>query len=125
MDSSDTPRTRGSLIAGTILLVVGALFLLNNFDFIYLGPAIEFWPLIIVAIGVSRFLTAEHPYQRRKAGWWILIGLWLLISTAHLFGFSFHNSWPLLLIVLGINSILKALDPRSSSGNSKGYYYAN
>ena len=124
MDSFDSPRFRGSLIAGTILLAVGLLFLLNNFDFIYLGPIKNFWPLIVIAIGVTKFLTAEHPVERRKGGWWMLIGLWLLVSTVHLYGFSFHNSWPLLLIVLGINSIWKALDPKSDSSNSKGYHYA-
>ena len=125
MDSFDSPRVRGSLIAGTILLVVGLLFLLNNFDFIYLGPVTHFWPLIIIAIGVTKLLTAEHPTERRKGGWWMLVGLWLLVSTTHLYGFSFHNSWPLLLIVLGINSIWKALDPKSDCSNSKGYHYAN
>jgi len=125
MDSFDSPRFRGSLIVGTILLVVGSLFLLNNFDFIYLGPIKHYWPLVIVAIGVTKFLTAEHPAERRRGGWWMMIGLWLLISTLHLYGFSFHNSWPILLIVLGINSIWKALDPKSDRSNSKGYHYAN
>jgi hypothetical protein len=125
MDSFDSPRIRGSLIAGTILLAVGFLFLLNNFDFLELGPVTHFWPLIIIAVGVSKFLTAEHPVERRKGAWWMMIGLWFLISTLHLYGFSFHNSWPILLIVLGINSIWRALDPQSTCRHSKGYHYAN
>jgi len=125
MDYVDSPRFRGSLIAGTILLVVGMLFLLHNFDFIYLGPISHYWPLIIIAIGVTKFLTAEHAAERRRGGWWMMIGLWLLISTLHLFGFSFHNSWPILLIVVGINSIWRSLDPESTRRHSKGYHYAN
>lgn len=125
MDSVDTPRYRGSLVAGSILLVVGLLFLLNNFDFFYIGPVSHFWPLIIIAVGVTKFLAADHPADRRRGGWWMMIGAWLLISTLHLYGFSFHNSWPILLIVLGINSIWRALEPRSTSRHSKGYYYAN
>jgi hypothetical protein len=125
MESVDTPRFRGSLVAGTILLVVGMLFLFNNFDLIYLGPVSHFWPLIIVAIGITKLLTADHPADRRRGGWWLMIGLWLLISTLHLYGFSFHNSWPILLIVLGINSIWKALDPQPDHRQSKGYDYAN
>jgi hypothetical protein len=124
MESVDTPRFRGSLVAGTILLVVGLLFLFNNFDFIELGPISHFWPLIIIAIGITKFLDADHPADRRRGGWWVMIGLWLLISTLHWYGFSFHNSWPILLIVLGINSIWRALDPQSTSHSSKGYHYA-
>jgi hypothetical protein len=125
MDSMDTPRFRGSAVAGTILLVVGLLFLFNNFDLIYLGPISHFWPLIIIAIGITKLLNADHPVERRKGGWWVMIGLWFLISTLHLFGFSFHNSWPILLIVLGINSIWRALDPQSTCRHSRGYHYAN
>ena len=125
MDSFDSPRLRGSLIAGTILLAVGFLFLLGNFDFFELGPVSHFWPLIIIAIGVTKFLTAEHPVDRRRGAWWMMIGLWFLISTLHLYGFSFHNSWPILLIVLGINSLWRALDPQSTCRHSKGYHYAN
>ena len=125
MDSFDSPRIRGSLIAGTILLAVGLLFLFNNFDFIEFGPVTHFWPLIIIAIGVTKFLTAEHPAERRRGGWWMMIGLWFLISTLHLYGFSFHNSWPILLIILGINSLWRALDPQSACRHSKGYHYAN
>jgi hypothetical protein len=125
MDSFDSPRFRGSLVAGTILLAVGFIFLLNNFDFIYLGPVTHFWPLIIIAIGITKFFTADHPAEYRKGAWWVMMGFWFLISTLHLFGFSFHNSWPILLIVLGINSLWRALDPQSACRHPKGYHYAN
>jgi hypothetical protein len=125
MHSFDSPRFRGSLIAGSILLAVGFLFLFNNFELIDLGPVTHFWPLIVIAIGVTKFFTAEHPSERRRGGWWIMIGLWLLISTAHMFDFSFHKSWPLLLIVMGINSLWRALDPQSATRNTKEYHYVN
>ena len=125
MDSYNTPRFRGSVVAGTILLAVGMLFLLNNLDFIYIGPVGHYWPLIIVAIGVTKFLAADHPADRRQGGWWVFIGLWLLVSTTYMYGLNFHNSWPILLIILGLNSLWKALVPQSDCRHPKGYHYAN
>ncbi|HET7153102.1 MAG TPA: DUF5668 domain-containing protein [Candidatus Kapabacteria bacterium] len=51
-------RHRGNLTGGLILIVIGLLFLLNNlipeFDF---G---KYWPLILVAIGVSMLLGRKE-----------------------------------------------------------------
>jgi uncharacterized membrane protein YccC len=125
MDEHTSPRLRGSLIAGALLLITGFLFLLSNFDVIGLGPLSHYWPMIIIAIGTTKIFTAEDAVERRKGSWWILIGCWLLVSTVHVFGLSFHNSWPLLLIILGVNSIWKALQPQSEERCQKGCHYAN
>jgi len=43
-------RDRGSVIGGLVLIVLGALFLLDNFLDIRFG---DLWPLILVAVGVG------------------------------------------------------------------------
>lgn len=44
------PNSRkGGVIAGWILVILGALFLLNNFDILDFEM---FWPLILIAIGI-------------------------------------------------------------------------
>ena len=40
---------RGGVVAGWILVVLGVLFLLNNF---YILDFERFWPLILIAIGI-------------------------------------------------------------------------
>jgi hypothetical protein len=49
---SATPRKRdrGSLIGGLVLIVMGLLFLADNFYDIHFS---DFWPLILVAIGAG------------------------------------------------------------------------
>ncbi|MCB2203264.1 PspC domain-containing protein [bacterium] len=49
MQQAETDRSKGSLYGGVILIVIGALFLLDNFM-----PSFgfeDFWPLLLVAIG--------------------------------------------------------------------------
>jgi len=109
---SQSPFHSGTLLLGVLLFAAGVIFLLDNFDVIYIGvPATRFWPLIVVAVGLSKYLQADSAYERRRGFWWIFIGLWLLVSVLHMFGLSFHTSWPLLLIGLGINAIWKAVSP--------------
>jgi hypothetical protein len=51
--STSTPahrRERGSVIGGLVLIVLGILFLLDNFYDIRFS---DYWPLILVAVGVG------------------------------------------------------------------------
>ena len=121
MEQTSSPQYRGSLVAGILLLAVGLAFLLDNFDVIYIGePVSHFWPLIIVALGLVRIFQAESSSERRKGFGWVFFGLWLLVSVLHMFGLTFHNSWPLLLIGFGINAIWKSVTPRAEWRTSRG-----
>jgi len=121
MEQTSSPHYRGSLVVGLILLAAGLIFLLDNFDVIYIGePVSHFWPMIIVALGLVRIFQAENSCERRKGFGWLFFGLWLLVSVLHMFGLTFHNSWPLLLIGFGINAIWKAVTPQAEWRISKG-----
>ncbi len=121
MERTSSPQYRGSLVAGILLLAVGVAFLLDNFGFIYIGePVSHFWPLIIVALGLVRILQAENSRERRKGFGWVFFGLWLLVSVLHMFGLTFHNSWPLLLIGFGINAIWKSITPQAEWRTTRG-----
>jgi hypothetical protein len=121
MDQPLQYRSNGSLVVGLILVAVGLLFLLDNFDIIYVGePITKFWPALVIALGLVRIVQAETPSERRRGFFWTFIGFWLLVSVLHIFGLSFDNSWPILLIGMGINSIWKAVDPQPECRLSKG-----
>lgn len=55
----EEPPKRGSVVGGFVLLVMGLLFLANNFlpDF-HFG---DWWPLIFVAIGIGMLYKAIRP----------------------------------------------------------------
>ena len=121
MDQTTNSRFHGSLVIGLVLVAVGVVFLLDNFDIIYIGePVTHFWPVIVIALGLVRFVQADNSSERRRGFFWAFIGFWLLVSVLHMFGLNFHNSWPILLIGLGINSIWKAVDPQPECRLSKG-----
>lgn len=46
---------RGKMVTGIILLGIGVLFLLNNFDVLFID---ESWPLILIIIGIALLVGA-------------------------------------------------------------------
>jgi predicted membrane protein len=100
-------NTTARLIAGLILIVLGGLFLLDNYGIIYFSlPNFIFqWEYILIAIGAIILATSHN-----KTAGIILIGIGLFSL--------FPDFWPLVLVGLGIYIILKRSKPKSDFLNS-------
>ncbi len=97
------------LIWGGILLILGTALLLNNLDVFYLGQVWRYWPLLLVLFGIGKLIMAETPRQRGGGVWLIFLGAWFYISIFKVFGFGFHDSWPILLVGVGVSMVVKSL----------------
>ena len=90
------------------LVALGLFFLAMNFGYIENYSWGELWPVFIILIGVSKLFDARKAHHFGSALQTILIGAWLLITTLHVWGLTFHTSWPILLVIVGINMIWKS-----------------
>ena len=54
----------GSIFWGIILMVVGGILLLANFDIIDYGTIFDFWPLIVIVIGIK--LVMDYMAKNNK-----------------------------------------------------------
>ena len=50
--------------SGIILVVVGALLLAHNFDLLPLGWLRQWWPLILIAVGVMSLVRPDRARRR-------------------------------------------------------------
>ena len=50
--------------SGIILIVVGALLLANNFDLLSLGWLRQWWPAILIAVGVMSLVRPDRARRR-------------------------------------------------------------
>ena len=111
-------RTRGSggVIAGGILILLGVLFMLDNFGLVHAGDVFAYWPLILIGLGISRVVRRQTADQR--VGGLILIGLGVvfLLRTLHLAWFRFRDLWPALLVGVGFLLVWQAMRRRSFGG---------
>jgi phage shock protein PspC (stress-responsive transcriptional regulator) len=62
-------RSNGNIIAGTILIAIGAIFLLNQLDFI---PYINFhltWPILMIAGGLVILFSRKEKQPWKDTDW--------------------------------------------------------
>jgi hypothetical protein len=52
--------------SGIILVVVGALLLANNFDLLSLGWLRQWWPAILIAVGVMSLVRPDRARRRSR-----------------------------------------------------------
>lgn len=99
---------RGAAVTGIILISAGLLLMLQNFHFIHFGSVWSQWPLIFVIIGAVKLAQMNDKRDLGEGIWWIFIGIWLYVSVRQLFGLSFGETWPALIIAWGVSMIWKS-----------------
>ncbi|MBD3223143.1 MAG: hypothetical protein GF313_00325 [Caldithrix sp.] len=86
-------------LIGIFIVIAGVILLLDNFGYDLNIDIWEWWPVILIIIGVSQL--SGNP---RSAGGWILVALGavLLFNNLDLLNFRFRHIWPVILILIGL-----------------------
>src|ERR1700734_2673048 len=69
------------LFFGAIVVAVGCLLLLDNLGIVRFHDIWQYWPVLLVAYGVSRIVDARTPSGYVWGGVSALIGAFLLLDT--------------------------------------------
>lgn len=96
------PIRQPRILLGSMLVVLGLVFIMRNVGLIEHVPLHRFWPLILIFIGLGKLLQAETGKERWDGLWLLLLGMWFQCVTLHLYDMTYRNSWPLLLIIWGV-----------------------
>ncbi|MBV9889640.1 MAG: hypothetical protein JO090_01990 [Rhizobacter sp.] len=54
--------------SGIILVIVGALLLANNFDLLPVGWLRQWWPVLLIAIGLISIVRPQLGGRKSRAG---------------------------------------------------------
>ena len=111
---------RGRMFGGATLIVLGVMLFLERRGVVEIGQYWRFWPLVLVFFGLFQLVAPRCPADRGSGIWLLLIGAWLQINLANLFGLSFHTSWPLLLIFIGVGVLLGGFFPQPDPEDPAG-----
>jgi hypothetical protein len=105
-------RKPGRIMGGVVLLVVGVLLAAYKAG-ADLPDWLFTWPMIIVAAGV--FVGAKHRF--RDWDWLFPVGIGVIFLLHNSFeGYSWHNLWPVIIIVAGLTMILNSGNKRHRRG---------
>lgn len=108
-------RLTPKVVAGGILILLGILFVLDNFGLIDAGYVFDYWPLILVAVGLGKALEPRQPSER-VWGWILMgVGALLLLRTLDIMPIRFRDIWPLILVAIGARLVWQAFGRRSQA----------
>ena len=96
----------GGLVAGAVLTLVGLALLLDHLRIISFDRLWQFWPMLLVLVGISHFINRE----RRRWGMFLMImGAFLQLNQLGIVHFQWGDLWPFLLIASGLFMIWGSL----------------
>jgi predicted membrane protein len=96
------------LVLGLGIILVGILFLLGNMDIIDPHNYLQYWPAIIMIVGLAYLVQCQHGPGRVWGVILTFIGAAMLLDRMYFIRFNLWDYWPLLLIVAGIMMIVRA-----------------
>ena len=86
---------------GIVIIVVGLLMLGHQ---LHLGLNFgRYWPVILIVMGLSKFMIITDEGYRQNGGWLVLVGGLLLLNNLHILGLG--DSWPLFIVAAGLGMV--------------------
>jgi len=104
------------VVIGLMITGLGAVLFLDQTGLFGWRMSWSLWPFLIIGLGLARFST-PRPDGTREGGWLIFIGTWLLLNEMRVL--RFRDSWPLVLVALGVHTIWKAVMRRTPPNASQ------
>jgi predicted membrane protein len=96
------------LVLGLGIILIGILFLLGNMDIIDPHVYLQYWPAIIMVIGIAYMIQCQHGPGRIWGAVLTFVGAAMLLDRLYFIHFNLWDYWPLILVVSGIMMIVRA-----------------
>ena len=107
------PRRQNGWLGGLVILLVGCLFLLQNFGVIQLVTIHNWWALLLLIPAIGAFSAAAGMFWYnggkldRKVLGAAYGGMYpLVIAILFLLGADWGKWWPILVIMVGLGAVL-------------------
>ena len=108
--STDNPRSGSSRIAGGVLLVlVGSAFALQNAGIVHAGRLSDWWPMLLVWLGLSRLLDPRRRHHFAAGLVLLVMGIGLQLDQLGFIWLHLRDLWPVLLVLAGLALISESL----------------
>jgi predicted membrane protein len=95
------------LVIGLLIVAAGVLLLLEKMNVIKDVNILDYWPVILIVMGVGK-LFQQGLDRYHKVFWGIIltaVGVLFLLNNLHYIHFWFDDLWPILIIIVGFEII--------------------
>ncbi|MEP6767132.1 MAG: DUF5668 domain-containing protein [Acidobacteriota bacterium] len=116
MQYDDDRKRTSRVIAGGLLVFVGGLFFLQNVGVLHAGRIGDYWPLLLVWLGLTRLLGPRRAHHFASGAVLVVLGALFQLDRLGVVWFHIHDLWPVLLVIAGIALITESYFVRRWSG---------
>jgi predicted membrane protein len=103
------------LFFGLGIVIIGMLFLLDNLNIVDAHMYFHYWPVLLILVGIAYILQSGSLGARVWGGILVFAGFGMLFDRLGYFDFNVWNLWPLVLVFVGGNLVLKSLRRNQAS----------
>lgn len=116
MDSSKTwisPR----LIVGIFIVLLGIIFLIEEFTGIDAHEFLVYWPVVLIVIGLMGLIQGTSRVGSLIA---LVVGVWALAYNLGYVSLEIWQFWPLVIVGVGLSLVRRALVGQKPSTTGAG-----
>ena len=118
-DERYVTRNASRLFLGLVIITLGLIALLDNLGVVHIQSAWRFWPLFLVAMGLSRLLRPAGCPGRWTGFILLLLGLWFLANNLGVMPYRVRDFWPVILLLVGARLVWGGFRQRALDGPSE------
>src|SRR4029450_10298957 len=98
------------VVIGLMIAGLGLVLFLDQTGLFGWRVVSRLWAVLVIGPRRARS-SPPRPDGTREGGWLIFIGTWLLLNEMRVL--RFRDSWPLILVALGVHTMWKAVMRRT------------
>lgn len=107
MEANRAYEWRRQLVWGLVIVGVGVALFANSMGMIELRSMWHYAPLTLVILGMNNMVGYPTARHFTNGLWQMVLGLWLFAVFERMYGLTFANSWPILVIAFGVKLALE------------------
>jgi len=97
------------VLIGLVVLIFGVLILLRNLGYDIGIRLWDYWPLLLILIGLRMLLQPRENRQFMAGSILLILGILFLLNNFDILYLRWRNIWPLIVILIGIGIVYNAL----------------
>lgn len=118
MHTRETTYHAPRLILGLSIVLIGAVFLLNNLDVVDAHSILRYWPALLMILGLSYIAQSCSAGGRIWGSVLAFVGAGLLLERLDYISFDIWDFWPVILVIAGGSIVWQALMRRQAVASS-------
>lgn len=121
MQTLPSPATPGfrltpQAVLGVLIVGLGLLLTADNFNLIDAGQVLRFWPIVFVAVGLTKLVQSDTASGQIFGGVLAVVGVTMIVDEFWAIDLDIGRMWPLALVVAGGFIVYRAARGESAYG---------